>query len=140
MSRSPLQLAATVVGLAFLLAGIGGFIPGITTDASDIALYGHESPAKLLGIFQVSVLHNVIHLVFGLAGLVMARSAPRAYLVGGGLIYLVVWLYGLLISPMSNLNFVPLDDADNWLHLTLGAAMVLLGVVLSRPAVATTEP
>ncbi|HUQ00787.1 MAG TPA: DUF4383 domain-containing protein [Aeromicrobium sp.] len=139
MNRSPIQLAATLVGLAFLLAGIGGFIPGVTTHAGDIALYGHESPAMLLGIFQVSVLHNIIHLVFGVAGLVMARSAPKNYLVGGGIIYLVVWLYGLLIHPMSTLNFVPLDDADNWLHLTLGAAMVLLGVVLGKPAVTARD-
>jgi ABC-type transport system involved in multi-copper enzyme maturation permease subunit len=134
MNRSPIPLAATLVGLAFLLAGIGGFIPGITTNAGDITLYGHESPAKLLGIFQVSVLHNVIHLVFGVAGLVMARSAAKLYLVGGGIIYLVTWLFGVLVAPGSELNFVPLDDADNWLHLTAGAGMVLLGVVLGKSA------
>lgn len=136
MSRSPLQLAATLVGLAFLLAGVGGFIPGITYDASEITLYGHDSPAKLLGVFQVSVLHNVIHLVLGLAGLAMAKSSPRLYLVGGGLIYAATWLYGLLIDPMSQLNFVPLNDADNWLHLASSAAMLLLGVVLGKTATA----
>ena len=98
MNRTPIQLAATIVGLTFLVAGIGGFIPGITTNAGDIALYGHESPAMLLGIFQVSVLHNVIHLVFGIAGLAMAKGAAKTYLVGGGLIYLVTWLYGAAIG------------------------------------------
>lgn len=136
MNRTPIQLAATVVGLAFLVAGIGGFIPGITTHASDIALYGHESPAMLLGIFQVSVLHNVIHLVFGVAGLVLAKSAAKTYLVGGGIIYLVTWLYGVAIGPASSLNFVPLDDGDNWLHLAAGLGMVLLGTVLGKTAAA----
>src|SRR5205085_2302057 len=89
MNRSPIHMAAMVVGLGFLAAGVGGFIPGITTNAGDIAMYGHDSPAKLLGIFQVSVLHNVIHLAFGLAGLLLARSAAKIYLIGGGLIYLV---------------------------------------------------
>ena len=132
MNRTPIQTVALLVGVVFLLAGIGGFIPGITTNAGDIALYGHESPAMLLGIFQVSVLHNVIHLVFGVAGLVMAKSAAATYLVGGGLIYLVTWLYGVAIDPTSSLNFVPLDDADNWLHLGLGAGMAALGLALGK--------
>jgi hypothetical protein len=132
MNRTPIQLAATLVGLSFLVAGIAGFIPGITTGAKDIALYGHESPAMLLGIFQVSVLHNVIHLAFGIAGLAMAKSAAKTYLVVGGAIYLVTWLFGVAIGPASNLNFVPLDDADNWLHLAAGLAMALLGIVLGK--------
>ena len=132
MNRTPIQLAATLVGLSFLVAGIGGFIPGITTNAGDIALYGHESPAMLLGIFQVSVLHNVIHLAFGVAGLAMAKSAAKTYLVVGGAIYLVTWLYGVAIGPATSLNFVPLDDADNWLHLGAGLAMALFGIVLGK--------
>lgn len=132
MNRTPIQLAALLVGLVFLVAGVGGFIPGITTNAGDIALYGHESPAMLLGIFQVSVLHNIIHLVFGIAGLVLANTAAKVYLVGGGVIYLVTWLYGVVIDPASALNFVPLDDADNWLHLGLGLGMAMLGLALGR--------
>jgi hypothetical protein len=132
MNRTPIQTVAMLVGLVFLLAGIGGFIPGVTTNAGDIALYGHDSPAMLLGIFQVSVLHNIIHLVFGLAGLAMAKGAAKTYLVGGGLIYLVTWLYGVAIDPTSALNFVPLDDADNWLHLGLGAGMAALGLALGK--------
>ena len=132
MNRTPIQLAATLVGLSFLVAGVGGFIPGITTNAGDIALYGHNSPAMLLGIFQVSVLHNVIHLAFGAAGLAMAKSSAKTYLVVGGVIYLVTWLYGVAIGPATSLNFVPLDDADNWLHLAAGLAMALLGIVLGK--------
>ena len=132
MNRTPIQLAATIVGLTFLAAGVAGFIPGITTNAGDIALYGHESPAMLLGIFQVSVLHNIIHLVFGVAGLVMAKAAAKMYLVGGGVIYLVTWLYGVAIGPATSLNFVPLNDADNWLHLGLGAGMAAVGLALGK--------
>lgn len=132
MNRTPIQTVAKLVGVVFLLAGIGGFIPGVTTNASDIALYGHESPAMLLGIFQVSVLHNIIHLVFGVAGLVMGTTAAKTYLVGGGLIYLVTWLYGTVIGPATSLNFVPLNDADNWLHLGLGAGMAAIGLALGK--------
>jgi len=132
MNRTPIQTVAWLVGAVFLLAGIGGFIPGVTTNAGDIALYGHESPAMLLGIFQVSVLHNIIHLVFGVGGLVMSTTGAKTYLVGGGLIYLVTWLYGSVIGPATSLNFVPLNDADNWLHLGLGAGMAAIGLALGK--------
>ena len=132
MNRTPIQLAATIMGVVFLAAGVAGFIPGITTNAGDMALYGHKSPAMLLGIFQVSVLHNIIHLVFGVAGLVMAKAAAKMYLVGGGAIYLVTWLYGVAIGPATSLNFVPLNDADNWLHLGLGAGMAAVGLALGK--------
>jgi ABC-type transport system involved in multi-copper enzyme maturation permease subunit len=129
-----LRLAATVVGAVFVLVGILGFVPGITSNYDDLSFAGYESDAKLLGIFQVSVLHNVVHLLFGLAGLAMARQARTAatYLIGGGVIYLVLFVYGLVIDLKSDANFVPLNDADNWLHLVLGIGMVGIGYALSR--------
>ena len=134
MTASPLQIAATVVGGTFLLVGVLGFIPGITTDYDSMTFAGHESNAQLLGIFQVSILHNIVHLLFGIAGLVLATTwnGARAFLIGGGAIYLVLWIYGLVIDHQSAANFVPLDDADNWLHLILGAGMIVLGLALGR--------
>ena len=133
-TRHPLQLAATVVGAVFLLVGILGFIPGITTNYDQLALAGHDSGALLLGVFQVSVLHNIVHLLFGVAGLALARtwSGARSYLLGGGAVYLVLWLYGLLIDKGTAANFVPVNTADDWLHLVLGLGMIGLGLALSR--------
>lgn len=132
--REPVRVAATVVGVVFLLVGVLGFVPGVTTDFGDLTFAGHDSDAMLLGLFQVSILHNVVHLLFGVAGLLLARtaSAARGFLVGGGIVYLVLWLYGLVIDPDSALNFVPLNGADNWLHLGLGAGMVALGLIIPR--------
>jgi hypothetical protein len=131
-TRSLLELVAMLVGATFLLVGILGFVPGITTG--DLGSSGHGSDAKLLGIFQVSVLHNVVHLLFGLAGLALARSygGARTFLVGGGVVYLVLWVYGLVIDMTSDANFVPLNTADDWLHFALGVAMLGLGLGLSR--------
>jgi hypothetical protein len=42
-----------------------------------------------------------------------------------------LWVYGLAIDHDTDANFVPLNDADNWLHLGLGAGMVLLGLLLT---------
>ncbi len=125
---------ATAVGAVFLLTGILGFIPGITTQYSQMSFAGHESEAMLLGLFQVSVLHNIVHLLYGVAGLAMARRSDtsRTYLVGGGAIYLMLWIYGLVIDLNSSANFVPLNVADNWLHLGLGLGMIAIGLLASR--------
>ena len=132
--KSDLQRAAGAVGAVFLLVGILGFIPGITTNYDQLQLAGHESGALLLGIFQVSILHNIVHLLFGVAGLAMARTAAgaRNYLIGGGVIYAVLWLYGLLIADTTPANFVPMNIADDWLHFVLAVGMVGLGVLLGR--------
>lgn len=129
-----IRTAARAVGIVFVLVGVLGFIPGITSHYNSMMLAGHMSGAKLLGVFQVSILHNLVHLLFGAAGIALSRRSDtaRKYLLGGGAIYLVLWLYGLLTSQKSNANFVPLNTADNWLHLLLGLAMIGLGLALSR--------
>jgi uncharacterized protein DUF4383 len=139
-ARTPVQIAALAVGAVFILVGVLGFIPGVTTNYEALGGAGHHSGAMLLGIFNVSVLHNVVHLLFGVAGVLLARTAPlaRYYLIGGGLIYLVLFVYGLFIDHDSAANFVPLNTADNWLHLVLGVGMVALGLLLGSRGTRTT--
>ncbi|MDQ0729121.1 DUF4383 domain-containing protein [Microbacterium sp. W4I20] len=131
-----IQKTALVVGLLFLVVAIAGFIPGLTHSAEHLHGAGADSEAQLLGVFQVSVLHNLVHLLFGIAGIAAAirPRISRLYLVIGGLIYLVVWIYGLVAVNNDQLNFLPVNDADNWLHLGLAAGMILLGVFVTRPA------
>ncbi|XVV06032.1 DUF4383 domain-containing protein [Actinosynnema sp. CA-248983] len=132
--RYPAQRLAALVGAVFLLVGVLGFVPGVTTNYDQLSFAGHGSGALLLGVFAVSVLHNAVHLLFGVAGLVLARTpgGAVAYLIGGGAIYLVLWLYGLVIDHGSAANFVPVNTADNWLHLALGVGMVALGLATRR--------
>ncbi|MEU5894971.1 MULTISPECIES: DUF4383 domain-containing protein [Streptomyces] len=139
-ARSPVQQAALLVGAVFLLVGVLGFVPGVTTDYDTMEFASHDSGAELLGIFQISVLHNLVHLAFGVAGLVMARtaSAARTYLMAGGAVYLVLWLYGLFVGHHSSANFVPLNNADDWLHFALGIGMIALGALLTRRPATTT--
>jgi Domain of unknown function (DUF4383) len=131
MDRTPVQNAARLVGVVFLLVGIAGFIPGITTNLYDgLEFAGNDGDAELLGVFKVSVLHNIVHLLFGLAGLALAgtASSARTYLLGGGAIYIVLWLLGLLGAA----DWIPSNTADDWLHLVLGVGMIGLGVALTR--------
>jgi hypothetical protein len=132
--RTAVQKAALAVGIVFLAVGVLGFIPGITTNYSALAIYSHHSDALLLGIFQVSILHNIVHLLFGVAGFLLARtvSGARNYLVWGGAIYLVLFVYGLIVGQRSAANFVPVNTADDFLHLVLGAGMLALGLALTR--------
>ncbi|MFI5894983.1 DUF4383 domain-containing protein [Actinoplanes sp. NPDC051513] len=132
--RSPVRTAALVVSIVFLLVGVLGFIPGVTTNYDSMTFAGHHSDAQLLGVFQVSVLHNIVHLLFGLAGLAIARtvSGARTYLIGGGAVYLILWLYGLVVGQASAANFVPLNSADDWLHLGLGIGMIAIGLITGR--------
>jgi hypothetical protein len=134
-AATPVQKASLVVGVVFLLVGVAGFVPGLTTDVDSLQFAGHMSGAMLLGVFQVSVLHNLVHLLFGVAGVALARSASssRSYLIVGGVVYLVLWIYGLFFGDHAgSSNFVPLNQADNWLHLGLAVGMVALGLLLGR--------
>jgi hypothetical protein len=136
--RTPVQSVAALVGVVFLLVGILGFVPGITTHYHSMSFAGHDSGAKLLGIFQVSILHNIVHLLYGVVGLALAKTAPgaRNYLIGGGVVYLALWVLGLVGAA----DWIPANTADNWLHFALGAGMIGLGFVTSRAVVRTAAP
>ena len=131
---APVQFAAFVVGAVFLLVGVLGFIPGITAHYDMMTFAGHHSGAKLLGLFDISVLHNIVHLAFGVAGVALWRTfdGARRFLIGSGIIYVVLWIYGLFVADDGAANFVPVNSADNWLHLGLGVGMLALGFVLGR--------
>jgi Domain of unknown function (DUF4383) len=138
--RTPAQSVALLFGIAFLATGILGFIPGITTNYDDLAFAGSDSGAELLGIFQVSILHNIVHLLFGIAGLALARTSEgaRTYLLGSGVIYVVLFVFGLFVGSGDDANFVPVNGADNLLHLVLGIALLGSWFVFARER--TTRP
>ena len=69
-----------------------------------------------------------------------SRDACLSALFGGGIVYLVLFIYGLVIDHDSSANFVPVNDADNWLHLGLAVAMIALGAALGRTREDTGRP
>lgn len=133
------QGAAVLVAAAFLAVAIAGFTPGLTSHLDQLQWLGHNSESQLFGVFEVSVVHNILHLALGVAGLLLAGTyrRARAYLVGGGLIYLGLGLYGLVAAPSGPRNVLPLNNADNWLHFAIGVVMILLGLTLAGARVPT---
>lgn len=127
--RDLLVTTGQLVAVVFLLVGILGFIPGITSDApGDFS--GDGSEAELLGIFKVSILHNIVHLLFDIVGLALSRTAEgaRTFLIGGGVVYLLLWVVGLI----GGLEWLPTNSADHWLHFALGAVLLGAGLLLGR--------
>jgi len=127
------QKLALLWGVTFLLAGVLGFIPGITTNFDDIAFAGKDSDAELLGLFQVSVFHNIVHALFGV-GILMSRTweAAKNYLLGSAIIYVVLLIYGLITDQNDSANFVPMNSGDDWLHLGLALGLLASYLVSRR--------
>ena len=133
------QCAAILVGSILLIAGVLGFVPGITANLDSMRLAGPQSNAALFGIFSVSILDNLLNVAAGVVGLLLATTfaRARAFLLIGGLLYLGLWVYGLLIDFDSSANVLPVNSADNWLHFGLGVSMVLLALTLAGTRVPT---
>jgi hypothetical protein len=125
-NRSLAQTLALLFGLAFLAVGVLGFIPGVTTDLGDIEFAGKDSPSELFGIFQVSILHNIVHMLFGIAGIALSRTTANAltYLLWAGVLYVVLFVYGLFVGSGDDANFIPINNADDWLHLVLAVGLL----------------
>lgn len=113
-----LQTAVKVFGVVFVLLGILGFIPALAPD-------GH-----LLGVFEVGVVHNLIHLVSGLAALATGFSgeaASRLYFQVFGVVYGLVALLGLFYGDKALLGIVEHNVADIFLHVLIAGTALYLG-------------
>lgn len=117
-----LKKAAMVVGAVFLLIGILGFVPGVTVDSDGVK--------KLLGIFQVDAVHNLVHIVSGLAALAASQRVDwsRLFFQAMGVVYALVTVVGFMVGDGGSvLGLFHVNVADNLLHLVLAAAFLYLG-------------
>lgn len=112
---------AVLGGVALITIGILGFVPGATTHYSDLRL-AHGSHAQLFGVFRVSILLNVIHLLVGVGGVLVARTTGVALASFG------LWLLGVFAAGA----WLSLDSAENWLHFVFGIVLLGLGSVAGR--------
>lgn len=129
-----IQKVAMIFGVVFLIAAIAGFIaPGGMGMESDPAMAG-----KALGLFPVNLLHNIVHLLFGIWGLAAARSfsGSVSYAKIAGSIYAVLIVVGF-IAP-TGFGLIPLGGNDPWLHVVLALPLLFFGFTAKADAVTTT--
>jgi hypothetical protein len=127
-----LQKLSGVFGVIFILVAVLGFIsPGGLVMTMD------PTTGMVLGVFPVNLLHNIVHLAFGVWGLVASRawSGSKTFFTAGGIIYAVLTVVGFL-SP-TGFGLVPLAGTNIWLHGVLAIAMLAIGFT-AKPVVATT--
>lgn len=122
---------ALIFGIVFLVVGAGGFIPGLTdhTATPDPGLsmthgYGHE-----LGMFPINTLHNIVHIIFGIWGLLAYKSysGARNYARGVAIIYALFTVMGLIPGMNTTFGLVPLYGADVILHALLALVAAYFG-------------
>jgi hypothetical protein len=135
--RSPAQLYALIFGAVLTIAGIIGFFYN-----SDFTSDKHVRDA-VFGILDVNGWHNVVHILTGVLGLVVASSysSARGYALGFGFVYIIIAIWGFIIgNGDSILSIIPVNTEDNVLHLFIGLAGIAAGVATPAVADPTTRP
>jgi hypothetical protein len=138
VNHHPSQYLALIVGGVFAAVGVAGFF---VTGFDDFSAHTGET---LLG-FELNPLHNVVHLVIGVAGLSMWRQLDTARLFGWLLFlgYGAAFAYGVAVDKASDANFLALNSADDGLHLAsalVGLATATLPARVARRATSRTSP
>lgn len=131
---------ALIMGIAFTLIGVLGFIPGFVSPHDGTHQLAVDAGyGNLLGIFPVNILHNVVHLLFGIWGLAASRGwgSSRAYSRSVAVIYGLLTIMGLIPGLNTTFGLVPIYGNDVWLHAAIAAAAAYFGFVAKVPATAT---
>jgi len=123
---SLLRKIAYLFGVVLLLSGIMGFIPFLTTGDDD-------GVRRLLGIFEVDTVHNLVHIATGIVAMLSAKSdrLARIFFITFGLVYTLITLIGFAGDPDAKvLGFLHVNQADNFLHLGIAAVSLAAGLLL----------
>lgn len=121
--RSTVERGALIFGIVFLLVGVLGLlVPGGTSMNADMATSG-----RLFGLFPVNLLHNLVHLAFGIWGLAASRSfqASRTYGRVGAVAYGALVILAFLSPTLFGL--IPIGSHDIWLHAILALGLAYIG-------------
>jgi hypothetical protein len=119
-NRSTPQTVAMVFGVVYLVVAILGFLPFLGGSYT-------QTPNNLLGLVPINLLHNIVHLIIGIAGIAAAASlgGARTYLKTFGIVLLLLGLLGLFVQ--SPFGLVPIGGFDVAIHLVTGAVLTYFG-------------
>ena len=130
MSQSPNRLLGIFLGIVYILYGIYGFF--LTSETAFLSTSG----PKVFDLFEINPLHNLVHVVVGLALLVSALVGARpakAMNTTLGATFLVVGVLGLLLSSGNNpLNILAINGADNVLNFATAVLLLCVGLGADR--------
>jgi hypothetical protein len=87
-------------------------------------------PSPLLGLFEVDMVHNIIHLASGALTLFAASQGIGAMRTWGrlfGAVYLLVAILGFVDPTLFGL--MPVNMPDNILHVGLAAVFLYVGLL-----------
>ncbi len=131
---------ALIFGIIYLLVGLLGLIPGLLTPTSMPGVTVNVLSGNLLGLFPVNIVHTIVHLLLGLWGVIAYRSfdASRSYARVAGIIFLVLFVFGLIPGLNTLFGLAPLSGSDIWLHLVSGIIALYFGLT-ARTMVDTTN-
>ena len=110
---------ALVFGIIYVLVGILGFIPALSTHPADAPHLSVESGhGYLMGLFPINILHNIVHLIIGVWGIVASRSlgGARLYAQALAIVYGLLAVLGLIPATNTTFGLIPIHGHDIWLH------------------------
>jgi len=130
MTARHVRYFALAYGIVFLLVGIAGFVPGLVAPPEagrDLTIA--TGFGRLFNLFPVNVLHNLVHVAFGIWGLAAYRtfSAARLYARAVAVIYAVLTVMGLVPVLATTFGLIPLYGHDVWLHALLAIVAAYFG-------------
>ena len=121
------KVYAIAFGVVYTIVGLTGFAVSTTLDTANLV------------IFPVNVLHNVVHLLVGLAGIAAFLTArSQLYARGMAILFAVLTPAGFLPQPL--LGLVPLGGADIVLHALTAILAALAGWAYARPGAVRHVP
>jgi Domain of unknown function (DUF4383) len=115
-----------IIGIAFLGAGIFGFVPGMVTPPM---AEGTPADGRLFGLFPINALHNLVHIAIGIWGILAYRGfdSARTFARGLAVIYGLFAVMGLIPGLNTTFGMVPLYGHDVWLHALTAIAAAYFG-------------
>lgn len=132
---------ALVIGIVFLVIGIAGFVPQFVhsppINAPDVTV--HQNHGYLFGLFPVNAIHNSVHILFGVWGLMAYRSMGGSIFFARAMavIYGLLAILGLFPATYTTFGLIPIHGNDVWLHAVLALAGALFGWGIHRTATDT---
>ncbi len=124
---------ALIWGILFLVIFASGVVPGMLQPPApgDPDLAVDAMHGRALGLFPVNILHDGVHLIFGIWGLLASRDWDKAktYARVTAVVYAMFMVMGLVPGLDTTFGLVPLHDNDVWLHAVLAAGAAYFGFI-----------